>query len=73
MRDFSPHRSGRVAVILLVVGVIILSAAVYILLPSNDEGDVVRTKLLHEVQVSDFEAFVTEPGDVESSEHGSSL
>lgn len=67
MREFSSHRSGRVAMILLVVGVIILSAAVYILLPSSDEGNVGRTMLLHEVQVSDFEAFVTEPGDVESS------
>ncbi|MFP6650243.1 MAG: hypothetical protein VB817_12310, partial [Pirellulaceae bacterium] len=67
MRDFSPHRSGRVAVILLVVGVIILSAAVFFLIPSDDQNDAVRTMLLHEVQISDFEAFVTEPGDVESS------
>ena len=67
MRDFSPHRSGRVAMILLVVGVIILSAAVFFLIPSDDQDDAVRMMLLHEVQISDFEAFVTEPGDVESS------
>ena len=69
MRDFSPHRSGRIAVILLVVGMIILSVAVYFLIPSDDQDDAVRTMMLHEVQISDFEAFVTEPGDVESSKN----
>ena len=67
MRDFPPRRSGRVAVALLVVGCLILAGVVYFLLPSDDEGDAARTMLLHEVQIGDFEAFVTEPGDVESS------
>jgi len=67
MRYFSPHRSGRVAVVLLVVGCLVLGAAVYFLLPSDDDDDAVKAMLLHEVQVSDFEAFITEPGDVESS------
>ena len=67
MRDYSHHRSGRIAVVLLVVGCLLLTVAVVFLLPSDDEDNAIRAMLLHEVRISDFEAFVTEPGDVESS------
>ncbi len=61
-------RPGRVLLILLVIacvpGVI---GAVFVLTRGQGPADSGQTVLLHKVERSDFDAFVTEPGDVASS------
>ncbi len=62
------NRSGNartIAVVVVCAVAIIGAAVVYSRLPNKKSSD--ETLLLHTVARSDFEAFVTEPGDVASS------
>lgn len=68
MKRISHHRRGRIAVVLLIAG--LLAAAVvywFFLRPSDGTEGKNDSMLLHQVELADFEAFVTEPGEIKSS------
>ncbi len=67
LRLTKPDRSGRTTITLVLVLCIALTAIlVFLRGPNGNEGSE-QTVLLQTVARSDFEAFVTEPGDVASS------
>ncbi|MDP7302275.1 MAG: HlyD family efflux transporter periplasmic adaptor subunit [Pirellulaceae bacterium] len=65
----SSQRAGRAIVTFVVlIGVMVtISATVFFLANRQGHDDANESLLLHRVERSDFEAFVTEPGDVASS------
>lgn len=70
MPSRSFHRSGGAKLTLIVVGGVVVAVAVGLIVlfasrPGQDDSG--QTILLHTVERKDFEAFITEPGDVESS------
>ena len=67
MTQRSHRRSGRCFVTLTIVFGVALAGVFIILSSRNTRQESDSTILLHEVQRGDFEAFVTEPGDVVSS------
>jgi multidrug resistance efflux pump len=69
MKDRLPHRSGHtiitfLAVLVCAVGVI---GIIIVVARAQSKEDARGLVLLHSVEQGDFEAFVTEPGDVASS------
>ncbi|MEK6238778.1 MAG: hypothetical protein N2C14_29030, partial [Planctomycetales bacterium] len=67
MKSRSPNRSGRAAITLVLI-VCAVVAVVLIVLSRHQGSDVAdQAVLLLTVERGDFEAFVTEPGDVTSS------
>jgi len=67
MKGRSPYRSGRTTIIVVLVVCVVLAVVLAIFLLRRDNGGSDQTILVQTVQRGDFEAFVTEPGDVASS------
>jgi multidrug efflux pump subunit AcrA (membrane-fusion protein) len=68
MKQRSSYRAGNTTLtIVILLGVAVMIGAIVFFARRPDQNESDQTILLHEVVLGDFEAFVTEPGDVASS------
>ena len=66
-RKLGVPRSGRSLIVLVVLTCLLAAGGGLLLLSPGAPDEANQEILLHRVERSDFEAFVTEPGDVASS------